>query len=276
MGRVAKNVKEIMENIKKHSKNPNKVKLVAVTKYDYVKREDLEELMQLGVLDFGENRVQVLEAKRELMNDVKDKIRWNFIGNLQKNKVKYIADYVSMIHFGENRVQVLEAKRELMNDVKDKIRWNFIGNLQKNKVKYIADYVSMIHSVNKFSLAEEIDKRAEKVGRVLDVLLEINLSGEESKEGYELEDFYRELPEIMKLKNINIKGLMTMAPNVDDEDKIRASFRKLREIKDELNKNYFQGSLTELSMGMSDDYKIALEEGATIIRIGSGLYKEEV
>lgn len=229
MGRVAENVKEIMENIKKHSKNPNKVKLVAVTKYDYVKREDLEELMQLGVLDFG-----------------------------------------------ENRVQVLEAKRELMNDVKDKIRWNFIGNLQKNKVKYIADYVSMIHSVNKFSLAEEIDKRAEKVGRVLDVLLEINLSGEESKEGYELEDFYRELPEIMKLKNINIKGLMTMAPNIDDEDKIRASFRKLREIKDELNKNYFQGSLTELSMGMSDDYKIALEEGATIIRIGSGLYKEEV
>lgn len=229
MGRVAKNVKEIMENIKKYSKNPDKVKLVAVTKYDYVKREDLEELMQLGVLNFG-----------------------------------------------ENRVQVLEAKRELMNDVKDKIRWNFIGNLQKNKVKYIADYVSMIHSVNKFSLAEEIDKRAEKVGRVLDVLLEINLSGEESKEGYELEDFYRELPEIMKLKNINIKGLMTMAPNVDDEDKIRASFRKLREIKDELNKNYFQGSLTELSMGMSDDYKIALEEGATIIRIGSGLYKEEV
>ena len=229
MGRVAKNVKEIMENIKKYSKNPDKVKLVAVTKYDYVKREDLEELMQLGVLNFG-----------------------------------------------ENRVQVLEAKRELMNDVKDKIRWNFIGNLQKNKVKYIADYVSMIHSVNKFSLAEEIDKRAEKVGRVLDVLLEINLSGEESKEGYELEDFYRELPEIMKLKNINIKGLMTMAPNVDDEDKIRASFRKLREIKDELNKNYFQGGLTELSMGMSDDYKIALEEGATIIRIGSGLYKEEV
>ena len=229
MGRVAKNVKEIMENIKKYSKNPDKVKLVAVTKYDYVKREDLEELMQLEVLDFG-----------------------------------------------ENRVQVLEAKRELMNDVKDKIRWNFIGNLQKNKVKYIADYISMIHSVNKFSLAEEIDKRAEKVGRVLDVLLEINLSGEESKEGYELEDFYRELPEIMKLKNINIKGLMTMAPNVDDEDKIRASFRKLREIKDELNKNYFQGSLTELSMGMSDDYKIALEEGATIIRIGSGLYKEEV
>ena len=226
MGRVAKNVKEIMENIKKHSKNPDKVKLVAVTKYDYVKREDLEELMQLGVLNFG-----------------------------------------------ENRVQVLEAKRELMNDVKDKIHWNFIGNLQKNKVKYIADYVSMIHSVNKFSLAEEIDKRAEKAGRVLDVLIEINLSGEESKEGYELEDFYRELPEIMKLKNINIKGLMTMAPFSDDEVLVRGVFKRLREIKDELNTKYFNGQLTELSMGMTNDYKIALEEGATLVRIGRKIFQ---
>ena len=179
MGRVAKNVKEILENIQKYSENPDKVKLVAVTKYDYVTKEDLKELMELGILDFG-----------------------------------------------ENRVQVLEAKRDLMSDVKDKIHWNFIGNLQKNKVKYIIDYISIIHSVNKLSLAEEIDKRAEKAGRVLDILLEINLSGEDSKEGYELEDFYRELPELMKLKNINIKGLMTMAANVDDEDKIRASFRK--------------------------------------------------
>lgn len=229
MGRVAKNVKEILENIQKYSENPDKVKLVAVTKYDYVTKEDLKELMKLGILDFG-----------------------------------------------ENRVQVLEAKRDLMSDVKDKIHWNFIGNLQKNKVKYIIDYISIIHSVNKLSLAEEIDKRAEKAGRVLDILLEINLSGEDSKEGYELEDFYRELPELMKLKNINIKGLMTMAANVDDEDKIRASFRKLREIKDELNRTHFNGKLTELSMGMSDDYTIALEEGATIIRIGSRLYKEEV
>lgn len=98
------------------------------------------------------------------------------------------------------------------------------------------------------------------------------MSGEDSKEGYDLEEFYKELPEIIKLENINIKGLMTMAPNVTDEDKIRASFRKLREIKDELNEKYFNGQLTELSMGMSHDYKIALEEGSTIIRIGTKLY----
>ena len=225
MGIVTKNVNEVLEDIKKYSKNPEKVKLVAVTKYPNVGRSELEELMENGILNFG-----------------------------------------------ENRVQVLEAKRELMDDVKDKIHWNFIGNLQKNKVKYIIDYVCMIHSVNKLSLAQEIDKRAAACGRKIDVLIEINLSGEDSKEGYDLDEFYKELPEIIKLENINIKGLMTMAPNVTDEDKIRASFRKLREIKDELNEKYFNGQLTELSMGMSHDYKIALEEGSTIIRIGTKLY----
>ena len=225
MGIVTKNVNEVLEDIKKYSKNPEKVKLVAVTKYPNVGRPELEELMENGILNFG-----------------------------------------------ENRVQVLEAKRELMDDVKDKIHWNFIGNLQKNKVKYIIDYVCIIHSVNKLSLAQEIDKRAAACGRKIDVLIEINLSGEDSKEGYDLEEFYKELPEIIKLENINIKGLMTMAPHVTDEDKIRASFRKLREIKDELNEKYFNGQLTELSMGMSHDYKIALEEGSTIIRIGTKLY----
>ena len=225
MGIVTKNVNEVLEDIKKYSKNPEKVKLVAVTKYPNVGRPELEELMENSILNFG-----------------------------------------------ENRVQVLEAKRELMDDVKDKIHWNFIGNLQKNKVKYIIDYVCMIHSVNKLSLAQEIDKRAAACGRKIDVLIEINLSGEDSKEGYDLDEFYKELPEIIKLENINIKGLMTMAPHVTDEDKIRASFRKLREIKDELNEKYFNGQLTELSMGMSHDYKIALEEGSTIIRIGTKLY----
>ncbi len=225
MGIVTKNVNEVLEDIKKYSKNPEKVKLVAVTKYPNVGRPELEELMENGILNFG-----------------------------------------------ENRVQVLEAKRELMDDVKDKIHWNFIGNLQKNKVKYIIDYVCMIHSVNKLSLAQEIDKRAAACGRKIDVLIEINLSGEDSKEGYDLDEFYKELPEIIKLENINIKGLMTMAPHVTDEDKIRASFKKLREIKDELNEKYFNGQLTELSMGMSHDYKIALEEGSTIIRIGTKLY----
>ena len=100
-----------------------------------------------------------------------------------------------------------------------------------------------------------------------------NIAGEESKEGYVLEELYRELPEIMKLKNINIKGLMTMAPFSDDEVLVRGVFKRLREIKDELNTKYFNGQLTELSMGMTNDYKIALEEGATLVRIGRKIFQ---
>lgn len=225
MSTVTERVKEIQDDIKKYSKYPEKVKLVAVTKYPIVDKPKLEELINNKIFDFG-----------------------------------------------ENRVQVLEDKRELLGEEKNKINWNFIGNLQKNKVKYIIDYVHMIHSINRMSIAIEIDKRAKAAKRIIDVLIEINLSGEDSKEGYNESDFYKELPELMKLENIKIKGLMTIAPNVVDEEKVRASFRKLREIKDDVNEKHFKGTLSELSMGMSHDYKIALEEGATIIRVGSKLY----
>lgn len=225
LGTVTERVREIEKDIEKYSKNPEKVKLVAVTKYPIVDKEKMLELMDNKIFDFGENRVQVLESKRELL------------GTEEK-----------------------------------KINWNFIGNLQKNKVKYIIDYVKLIHSINKLALAKEVDKRAKNIGKIIDVLIEINLSGEDSKEGYSEEEFYKDLPMLIKLENINIKGLMTMAPNVDSEEEIRKSFRKLREIKDKVNEKYFKGNLVELSMGMSGDYKIALEEGATIIRVGSKLY----
>jgi hypothetical protein len=176
---------------------------------------------------------------------------------------------------GENRVQVLQEKREKLGDRKDEMRWHFIGNLQKNKVKYIAEYIHLIHSVNKLSLATEIDRQAAKNNRVIDVLLEVNVSGEESKEGYSVEELYRDIPELLKLKNIKIKGLMTMAPFTEDEELIHTVFSSLRELKDRLNLEYFNGELTELSMGMSGDYKIALEEGATIIRVGGKLYEKK-
>lgn len=172
--------------------------------------------------------------------------------------------------FGENKAQVIKEKEEYFSN--KNISWHFIGNLQKNKVKYIARFVSLIHSINKLSLAKEIDKRAKEHKRKIDVLLEINVSGEESKEGYQLDDLLLDIPELLKLENINIIGLMTMAPFTDDVNIIRNSFRQLRYIKDELNKSFFEGRLTELSMGMSNDYRIALEEGATLIRIGSKIY----
>ncbi|WP_410208266.1 YggS family pyridoxal phosphate-dependent enzyme [Fusobacterium sp.] len=175
--------------------------------------------------------------------------------------------------FGENRAQLIKEKYDAFASEGIKgIEWHFIGNLQKNKVKYIADFITLIHSVNKLSLAAEIDKRAQQNNRVIDVLLEINIAGEETKEGYRYDELIKDIPELIKLKNINIIGLMTMAPHSSDETLVRDVFKKLREIKEEFNDKYFHGNLTELSMGMTNDYKIALEEGATIIRVGRKIY----
>lgn len=176
--------------------------------------------------------------------------------------------------FGENKAQVLKEKYEYFKEkFPDKdIKWHFIGNLQKNKVKYIAPFITLIHSVNKLSLVEEIDKRAKQNNRVIDVLIEINVSGEESKEGYIYHDFMLDLPHLLKLENINIIGLMTMAPFIEPEA-CRSVFGELASIQKDLNKRYFNGKLTKLSMGMSNDYQIALEEGANLIRIGRKLYE---
>ena len=176
--------------------------------------------------------------------------------------------------FGENKAQVMKDKQEKFNEmgIKD-VEWHFIGNLQKNKVKYIASFIDMIHSINKLSLAEEINKRAKEHNRTIEVLIEINLFQEDSKEGYDYQDFLNDIPALLSLENIKIKGLMTMAPYTDNEDFIRSGFKKLRELRDELNILYFNNSLTELSMGMSNDYKLALEEGATLIRVGSKIFE---
>ena len=187
--------------------------------------------------------------------------------------VKKIFDAGQKI-MGENRIQSLKEKKENLSleEKYNGVSWHFIGNLQKNKVKYIIDYIDMIHSVNKLSLAKEINKRAAAVGRVVDVLLEVNVGGEESKEGYTVQELLAELEDLKKMENLNIKGLMTMAPFTENEEVVRECFKNLRKLKDRLNVEYFDGKLTELSMGMTNDYKIALEEGATIIRVGSKIF----
>ncbi|MGL4910550.1 MAG: YggS family pyridoxal phosphate-dependent enzyme, partial [Cetobacterium sp.] len=141
------------------------------------------------------------------------------------------------------------------------------------KVKYIASFIDMIHSVNKLSLAKEINKKAEENNRNIDVLIEFNLFEEENKEGYLYTDFLIDIPELLELKNINIKGFMTMAPYTEDEILLRDGFRKLKELMSELNTLYFNDTLSELSMGMSNDYKIALEEGSTLIRVGTKIFE---
>ena len=172
---------------------------------------------------------------------------------------------------GENKPQELARKYEAIGD---KVRYHLIGTLQANKVKYIIDKVHMIHSLDRISLCEEIQKRAEKMDRIINCLVQVNISKEESKHGLDIEsvvDFIRTVSR--EYKNIHIKGLMTMAPFIDDEEEIRKVFKGLKDLSLEINNlNIPNVQMNTLSMGMSHDYKIAIEEGSTIIRVGTSIF----
>ncbi|MBP3476532.1 MAG: YggS family pyridoxal phosphate-dependent enzyme [Lachnospiraceae bacterium] len=174
--------------------------------------------------------------------------------------------------FGENKVQELVDKYEKMP--KD-IRWHMIGHLQRNKVKYIVDKVYLIHSVDSLRLAEEISKEAVKKNVTVSILVEVNVAGEESKFGTTSEEAITLVEEIAKLPNIIIKGLMTIAPYVDVPEENRLYFAKLKQIYvDIIHKNIDNISMRELSMGMTGDYEVAITEGATYIRVGTGIFGE--
>ena len=172
---------------------------------------------------------------------------------------------------GENKPQELSRKYE---EIGNKVRYHLIGTLQTNKVKYIIDKVYMIHSLDRIALCEEIQKRAEKIDKVINCLVQVNISQEESKHGLkrsEVIDFVKDVSE--KYKNIHIKGLMTMAPFTEDEYEIREVFRGLKELSLEIKKlNISNVDMDILSMGMSHDYEIAIEEGATIVRVGTSIF----
>lgn len=169
--------------------------------------------------------------------------------------------------FGENRAQELTEKLTWNLNVK----WHFIGSLQTNKVKDILPHVELIHSLDRLSLARELQKRAE--GKIIDCLLEINVAKEKSKAGLTLEESESFLKSLAKYPNLRIKGLMTIAPLASDEEEVRQVFRALKLKQSELKKmNLIYAPLDELSMGMSGDYRIAIEEGATIVRIGTGVF----
>ena len=172
---------------------------------------------------------------------------------------------------GENKPQELARKYEVIGD---KVRYHLIGTLQTNKVKYIIDKAYMIHSLDRIALCEEIQKRAEKIDKVINCLVQVNISKEESKHGLEEElviDFIKDVS--TNYKNIHIKGLMTMAPFIDDEDEIRKVFKSLKNLSLQIKDlNLPNIEMDTLSMGMSHDYKIAIEEGATIIRVGTSIF----
>jgi pyridoxal phosphate enzyme (YggS family) len=177
--------------------------------------------------------------------------------------------------FGENKVQELLPKYEALP--KD-IEWQMIGHLQSNKVKYIAPFISMIHSVDSERLLEEINKQGAKVKRIIPCLLQVHIAEEETKFGFSAEEVVKFLrsPGFAELKNIQIRGLMGMATLTDNIDQIRKEFKELKKLFETLRSSDFSGSveMNELSMGMSGDYKIAVEEGSTMIRVGSAIFGE--
>lgn len=173
--------------------------------------------------------------------------------------------------FGENRVQEFLKKLEFLRDLD--IDWHFIGRLQTNKVKYLMGRVSLIHSLDRESLADEIQKRAERSGRVQEVLIEVNLGGEETKGGVMPENLKSLVEYSLRKPNIKILGLMAIPPYREDPDEVRPYFAKLRELRDDLERE-FGIQLPHLSMGMSHDFEVAVEEGATIVRVGTLLFGE--
>lgn len=166
--------------------------------------------------------------------------------------------------FGESKVQEARAKIPL---VSQRARWHLVGHLQTNKAREAVAFFALIHSVDSIKLAVELNKWAEHAGKVQAVLLEVNASGETSKFGLKPEDLGAALSEINRLSRLEVQGLMTIAPFFEDTEKTRPSFRRLRELRDE-------AGLRELSMGMTHDFEVAIEEGATMVRIGTAIFGE--
>lgn len=172
--------------------------------------------------------------------------------------------------FGENKVQELTGKIDAMPQ---DVEWHMIGHLQRNKVKYIAGKVALIHSVDSFRLAEEINIQAKKHGVIIPILVEVNVADEESKFGVELADAEQLVKECASLDGITVKGLMTIAPFVENPEDNRDVFKALKDKSvDIAAKKYDNVSMDVLSMGMTNDYEVAIEEGATMVRVGTGIF----
>jgi pyridoxal phosphate enzyme (YggS family) len=171
---------------------------------------------------------------------------------------------------GENRVQEAREKIEQLGALAS---WHLIGHLQTNKAKYAVKLFDMIHSVDTLELAQEIDKQAAKMGKVQDVLIEVSIAGEEAKAGVAMEGVAALVRNASKFRNISIKGLMTIPPFLDDPEEVRPYFRTLRELSTDIAKENIPGvSMKELSMGMSGDFEVAIEEGATMVRVGAAIF----
>ena len=224
---IQENIKLVEENIKKAcekvGRDVNEVTLIAVSKTKPYTA--IEEALPTGVKDYGENKVQELCDKYEILP-------------------------------------------------KD-IKWHMIGHLQRNKVKYLVGKASLIHSVDSIRLAEQIEKEYAKADEIANILIEVNMAQEESKFGITSEETEQLVREIAKFPHIRIKGLMTIAPYTDNPESNRVYFRNMKKLSVDIeNKNIDNVSMSVLSMGMTGDYQVAVEEGATLVRVGTGIFVE--
>lgn len=201
--------------------------------------------------------------------DPKDVLLLAVSKTVDVDRIKVAVD-CGLNSLGENRVQEIMEKYEPMGE---NVKWHLIGHLQTNKVKYIIDKVELIHSVESIKLAEEINKQAKKHNLVMDVLVEVNMADEESKFGVKPEETESFIRELALMDNIRVRGLMTVAPNVENGEENRVYFRNMKQLLVDINaKNINNINMDILSMGMTGDYETAVEEGATIVRVGTGIF----
>jgi pyridoxal phosphate enzyme (YggS family) len=192
--------------------------------------------------------------------------------NIAPDKIIEAID-AGIVDLGENRVQELQDKINTINALKKNANWHMIGHLQRNKVKYLIDSVDMIHSLDSIELATETDKRAQKANRIIDVLVQVNIAGEKSKFGIYEDRVMDFVKKVSKCKNIKVKGLMTIAPLVQDPEDARFVFKQLRKIFIDISRENIDNiDMDYLSMGMSNDFEVAIEEGANIVRIGTAIF----
>ena len=202
-----------------------------------------------------------------IKNEIKDKADLVAVSKTRSIQEIQEAYNSGQLKFGENRVQeIVDKQSKLPNN----IEWHMIGHLQKNKVKYIAKFINLIHSVDRISLAKEIDKHAKKENRRIDCLIQLKISKEESKFGLQIEDFKNFYESLQNYKNLNVIGLMGMASFTDDNELIDKEFKKIKTIYDDMV--LIDSGFKVLSIGMSNDYNIALENGSNMIRVGSKIF----
>lgn len=213
------------------------------------------------------------ERIKSIKNEIGDKVKLVAVTKTYPPEIIKVAYDSGHKIFGENKAQELIAKYP---NLPGDIEWHFIGHLQTNKVKYVVPIVSLIHSVDSYKLMNEINKEAQKRQKVVNCLLQFHIASEETKFGFNLDEVKKILDseEFYNLKNIKICGVMGMATFTSDENQIRKEFKNLVAIYYELKNKYFVNNdeFKEISMGMSEDYKIAVEEGSTIVRIGSAIF----